>query len=137
MAALFPKNMFLRLKPDLPQRTLPADAAAPPARPCGPLAPPLPAPTLMVLHYLLREGAVQCVPIQTQLPPAFDVCGFMPIADSMDATRLGMHVLGFFQFYSIYFRYQEHVVTIRTTYVVTRQSKQWTDPLAVCPPAAH
>eukprot|EP00667_Euglena_gracilis_P000686 EG_transcript_685 len=87
--------------------------------------------TLMVLHYLLREGAVQCVPIQTQLPPAFDVCGFMPIADSMDATRLGMHVLGFFQFYSIYFRYQEHVVTIRTTYVVTRQSKQWTDPLAV------
>jgi len=81
---------------------------------------------LMLLHYLVRAGDIHTVSIQEQLPTIKDPCHYLPIPENLDPSKLGSQLLGFFHFYSEVFDYARHVVSIRTPYVVTRESKQWT-----------
>jgi hypothetical protein len=81
---------------------------------------------LMLLHYLVRAGEIHIVSIQEQLPIIKDPCQYLPVSETLDQSKLGNQLLGFFRFYAEVFDYAQHVVSIRTPYIVTRESKSWT-----------
>eukprot|EP00668_Euglena_longa_P033789 GGOE01043421.1.p1 GENE.GGOE01043421.1~~GGOE01043421.1.p1 ORF type:complete len:981 (+),score=234.25 GGOE01043421.1:69-2945(+) len=87
---------------------------------------------LMLIHFLLRVGEVELIPIDVPLELVPEPPYQPPALQPSDYERLGRLAVWFFHFYTHEFRWDADVVCIRTTCQVTRAFKGWsTAPLAV------